>query len=123
MSTHPREIFFPPMRKVGDVREGFDSSNTCQHRGRVFNFIPSDGKLLVTEAILGDGVEVVEVQTGVECNTGDEDYICCCSLGDKLLVMAGEAREVSAFLVEVGDGRLSGDTVHVTPLAVEGDRE
>ena len=49
------------MRKIGEVPEEFESRNTYQHGGRAFRFSQSKGKLRVTELILGDQVELVEV--------------------------------------------------------------
>ena len=111
------------MKKVGEVSDWFRSSNTCQHRGRAFHFSPNEGKLVVTEAILGDEVELVRVQTGVECKATNYWYIACYPFGDRILVMAGEEKSVFVALVEVEDGRLSEETIHVTTLTVSGDKE
>ena len=117
------EFSFPRMRRIGEAPGEFQSRNTCQHRGRAFRFSQSKGKLRVTEVILRDGVEVVEVQTGVDCETTDDAYIVCCSFGDRILVMAGRGSNVFAALVDVDEGRLSKKAIHVTTLTVTGDRE
>ena len=111
------------MRKVGEIPGGFVSFNTCQHRGRAFRFSQKEGKLRLAEAILGEEVEVVEVQTALDCKTTDDSYITCCPLGGSILVMAGREENVFAALVDVGEGRLSKKTAHITTLTVCGDIE
>ena len=108
------------MRKTGRVPRELWPLNACQHRGRVLCFSQSGGKLRVIEIVLGDGTEIVDVQTDADCRT---ERICdagCCSFGDRVLMMAEEGGDVFAALVGVDEGRLSEGTLHVTTLAVDG---
>ena len=75
------------------------------------------------EVILGDQAEFLRVETGVRCKTTDNWMIGCCPLGERVLVMSGQDRDVSASLVDVEEGRLSERSVHITTLTVQGDAE
>lgn len=111
------------MNEIGWTPEWFGSWNTCQHRGRVFNFTLNQGKLVLTEALFGEAVEFVELQTQVDCRADSSGYVGCCDFGDCILVMAGRGDDVFAVLVAVRGESLREEEVSVTTLAVEGDRE
>lgn len=110
------------MRRIGEVPWGVWSYSTCVHRGRTLAFLRRLGKLVVVELILGEGIECLEAETGVACKPESDWEIGCCSLGDRVLVMAGQRAGISAALVDVGEGRLSAGAVRATGLAVSGDR-
>lgn len=75
----------------------------------------------MTEAFLGDTVRFQSLVTGVGCSVGDDDAIGCCSLGARLLVMAGCNPELFAVLVDLDAGELSETSVHITVLHPEAD--
>jgi len=111
------------MRKVGETPWYFRSFNTCQHRGRVLHFFPAARELTVTEVILSERSRCLSVTIAVECKTSHEHHIACCSLGQHILLMAGEGAEVFAALVDVEEGLLAESTVRITELTVEGEKE
>jgi len=80
------------MRAIGETPWEFRSFNTCQHHGRVFHVSQTQGKLSVTEAALGEQVKFTRAIIDVSCKTDDNTCICCCSVGDSILVLAGKAR-------------------------------
>jgi len=104
------------MRKVGELPWEFWSFNTCEYRGRVFNFAPDDqGKLVVNEIFLGEGVEVKEIDTGVACRSRHTDLASCCLFDDKIFVVAGE-NEVADFFcafVTIDPGELTRESIHI----------
>ena len=108
------------MRKLGALPRQIASYNTCQHKGRVFHFSQRAAKLRVTEVLLGDRVEFVEVQTDVRCKTSNDKVIGCCSLDGRILVMSGRKSDLFAALVNVDEGKLSAETIHVISLKVKG---
>lgn len=113
------------MKALGPAPSGFSSLNTCVHNERVFHFSPSDGKLSMTEAVLGEAMDYATVQLNVECGS-ESGRVGCCSLGERLLALVGKGEEgddISAALIAVDDGKLNETKVHVSNLAVVGDRE
>lgn len=76
--------------------------------------------MIVTEAILGDQVEFVNIDTKMPCHVNADVLIGCCALGNRILVMAGSGNDVFAVRVSVRGGKLSRETLCVTALAVEG---
>lgn len=110
------------MKKIEEKVWALGSCSTCQHKKRVFHAFLNGGKLFIAEVILGDGVRCVAVQTRVD--RGETDYRCvaCCSFGEHILVMTGKKGNVFAALVDVDEGTLGEGTVHITALAVSGDK-
>jgi len=103
------------MRDLGGCFPDFFAHNTIDHQGRVFHFSQREGKLCVTEVFFGPRVKTRTVNTGIDCKTGDDDYILCCSLGDKILVIPRQvrARGTSCALVTIDPGELTTESVHV----------
>lgn len=119
------------------------SYNTVQRKGRILHFSLSEEELVVSEVIFfGQRVKLITARTGVRM-AGKE--IGCCLFGNRILAVAGKERdsvyssnrrdgdspgnegsasdraEVSAALVDVDEGRLSKEAVHVLSLTVDGD--
>jgi len=109
------------MKKIGETPWDFYSVNTCICHGRVFNFSSDSGKLRITELILGDDVRYRSVTIEAGCQTEYDWHVACCSLGQHILVMAGEGGNVFAALVDIDGGQLSESKIHMTELIVEGD--
>jgi len=82
------------MCDLGECLPSYHSYNTVDHQGRVFHFSQCEGKLCVTEIILGPWLKTRTVDTSVTYRTSEDGQISCCSFGDKILVMA-EGRRTS----------------------------
>jgi len=104
------------MKKVGELPWGVRSYNTCEYRGRIFNFVSDyHGELLVRELLLGDEVEVKEVDTGVDWKCRRLCFLSHRPFNDKILLMAGEDHATDFFcaLVSVDPGDLTKDSIHI----------
>jgi len=91
----------------------------------VLHFSQCQRKLCVTEVLFGPWLKTKTVDTGLDCETGDNDYISCCSFGDKILVMAGDENKADCFcaLVSIDLGELSRESIHVEEKRVIGLEE
>lgn len=86
---------------MGGVARGCESFNTCTHKRKLLHFMEGGGRLCIDELFLGEKVAVARAMTGVPCRPG---LLCCCSMGDYVLVMSGgpwEERSVSAAVVSL----------------------
>ena len=93
--------------------------DTLLYKGKILHFSLNGSVLSVSEVILhGRNKNLVTVCAGVKINPG---YFGCCLLGDRVLVMSGADRKVSAAPITVDQGRTSEKTVHATALIVAGD--
>lgn len=108
------------MRQVGSTFRPIIDSATCQLKGRVFSFGRQFQKLMVREVHLGDKAWVTEVNTHAEIGDSDELYIKCCSLGDAVLVIAGETAVRFAALFRFQNGKLGKNTFSMKKLAISG---
>jgi len=110
------------MKKVGELAHGVRSYNTCDCQGRVFNFTSNDGKLVVSEVILGEEVKVRRVNTEVDCKCSDACYSSCCPFGDKILLIAGERDSTDSFcaVVSIDPGKLTQESIHIEKKKVIG---
>jgi len=113
---------FRGMCDLGGCFPGYLSYNTIDRQGRVFHFSQCQRKLCVTEILIGRWVKTKTVDTGIDCKTDDDNHISCCSLGDNILVMAGEKNTSDCFcaIVSMDPGVLSGETIHVEEKRVTG---
>jgi len=112
---------FPGMHDLGGYFPGYLSYNTIDHEGRVFHFSQEQKKLCVTEIILGPRLKVRSINTGIDCEIDEDQFISCCSFGDKILVIAGSALYHAAFcaLVSIGSGDLSKESIHIEEKVVQ----
>jgi len=112
------------MKGLDGFFPGFYTHNTTSHEGRVFHFSQDHKNLCVTEILFGRHLRTKTVNTGVECMTGEWGYISCCSLGERILVLAGTENSTDAFccLLKVDPGKLSEDSIHLETKPVKGWR-
>jgi len=111
------------MKNVGELPWYIWSGSTCDHQGRVLNFAPDrQRKLRVSEIFLGEEVGARRVNTGVDCNSTYHYSSSCCSLGDKVLVMAGDEDGTGFFcaLVSIDPGELTEASIHIEEKKVTG---
>jgi len=114
------------MKHLGDALHMIHAYDSCQYNGRTFNFFPKrydtpDGRryrVSVTELFLGDTPRFVEVETGILVNGL---FMGCCVVGDLILLVAGGEFIESAARVEVEDGELSPQSIHVTNFTIRGN--
>jgi len=105
---------FVGMRDLGGGFPDYYSHNTVDHRGRVFHFSQYQKNLRITEIFLGPWMKMRTVDTDVDCKAEHDEYISCCSCGDKILVIAGRWRGDDMFcaLVTIDPGVLSKESIH-----------
>lgn len=108
------------MRRVGGAQRRFRSHNTCQKGGRLFNFTQNSGSLVVTEAILGETMELRTVDTRQNCLVTHDPDLGCCEYGDYILVMAATSRRTFAALLTIDEGELTRGNPRLTKLTVFG---
>lgn len=110
------------MKKLRRAPRTFQSYSTCYRNGRLFHFSQDYQQLQISEALLGDNVEIVELETRAACSSADNERIGCCSLDCGILVVSGSWTESSAFLVSIDDGPLTAKTVHIKRLELREQR-
>jgi len=110
------------MRKMGETPWDFRSHSTCQHQGRVFHFSQDRKRLRVTEVFLGESVRFETVVTKLNCLVTFNCDIACCSVGQHLLVMAGNNKRIFAVLIDVGEEGSGVSSLHFLKLKVKGEK-
>jgi len=103
------------MRDLGGGFTGYRSYNTVEHGRRLFHFSQCQRKLCVTEILFGPCLKTKTVTIGIDCKTGKDDHISCCSFGKKILVIAVNRGITDVFcgLVSIAPGELARKSVHV----------
>jgi len=78
------------MQNLGEAPRAFHAAATCQHQGKVLNFSEEEGGLMVTEILLGGEVQSRAGDIALQTKLPKHNAICCCSLGDEVLVLVGK---------------------------------
>jgi len=94
--------------------------NTIAYGGKLLHFSQCQGKLCVTEILIGWWVRTKTVNTGIDCKTCKDWQISCCSFSDKILVFSGHASDFFCALVSIDPGELTREPIHIDEKRVTG---
>jgi len=121
--VYPRQDSYavPGMKLLGNDLPDLRSYNTVTHKGRTFHFTQGEGKLFIYELIIGQRISWIRTSIYPNRPTELGGPISCCSLGDSILVMSSQGRDVFATLLTVENGGLRRGSVHSQELRVEGN--